>query len=130
MPIRSQHIIDQRLDDSPQSTNASWDFGRTAPRKVSLYVVAVETLTAENLTITVELSPDEGTTLVTYDKLLTDAGTDAPAASVVYTGTADDVISISLEDVVRYIRVTADATGANTTVTEFWEVDIWLVWEY
>lgn len=80
------------------------------------------------MVLTVELSPDDGQTLIDYDKLLTDAGNDAPAASVTYTITADDVVSLSPEDVLDFIRVLVTATGTDATKT--FAVDVWLVYSY
>jgi hypothetical protein len=78
--------------------------------------------------LSVELSPDDGQTLIDYDKLLTEAGTDAPVASVTYTATGDDVVSISPEDVLDYIRVLMTASGTDAGKT--FAVDVWLVFTF
>lgn len=128
MPVRFEHLIDVRLDDSPVSQAATWDFGGTTPKRVSLYVQIVKTLSPTSVTLTVEFSPDDGQTLIDYDKLLTDQGTDGPVSSIAYTVTVDDIVSISPEDVLDYIRVLA--TAAGSTATAFFDVDIWLAWTY
>lgn len=128
MPVRIQHIIDVTIDDSPTSQAATWDFEGVTPKRVSLYVAVVESGSGATVTLTVEVSPDKGATLITYDKLLTDAGTDAPASSVAYSATADDVISMSPEDVLDYIKVTM--TGGSTTSSNKYAVDVYLVWTY
>lgn len=127
MPVRIQHLIDVRLDDSPTSQAATWDFQGAPPKRVSIYVQQVVTGAPTRVDYTVELSPDDGQTLISYDKLLTDAGTDAPAATIALAGTADDVFSVSPEDVLDYIRVLA--TGVGTAVGAYFDVDCWLVWE-
>jgi hypothetical protein len=128
VPIRIEHLIDVTLDDSPTSQAGVFDFQGITPRRVSLYVQIVKSSTPTNVVLSVELSPDDGQTLISYDKLLTDAGTDAPAASVTYTATANDVVSLSPEDVLDYIRVLMTATG--TTSTKTFAVDVWLVFSY
>lgn len=129
MPIRVEHIINAvDLDSASESTAGVFQFRGIVPKRITLYVQIVETGNATT-TLTVEFSPDGGTTLITTDKLLTDAGTDAPVASVAYTATGDDIVSIPLEDVVEYIRVTAavdsGASGSNHHV-----VDVWMVFAY
>lgn len=111
MPVRIDHLID--IASGTQA--ASWNFQGAPPKRACLYIVS-----AGAGTLTVEVSPDDGQTLVSYDKLITDAGVDAPAASVTLAA-ADDVVAISQEDVIDYIRVTV--TGAAAAV------DVWLVWE-
>ena len=130
MPIRIEHIIDATLDDSLGSIAANWDFGGVTPKRVSLYVQMVETASVDDatVTLTVEFSPDDGQTLISYDKLLTHDGADAPQSSEVYTTTEDDVISISPEDVLDHIRVTL--TGTNVDASDFYAVDVWLVYSY
>ena len=130
MPIRIEHIIDATLDDSLGSIAANWDFGGVTPKRVSLYVQMVETASVDDatVTLTVEFSPDDGQTLISYDKLLTQDGTDAPQSSEVYTTTEDDVVSISPEDVLDYIRVTL--TGTNVDAADFYAVDVWLCYSY
>jgi hypothetical protein len=120
--------MDVTLDDSPTSQAASHDFEGVSPVRVSLYIQIVKASTPTNVVLSVELSPDNGQTLIDYDKLLTEAGTDAPVASVTYTATGDDVVSLSPEDVLDYINVTMTATGTDATKT--FAVDIWLVYLY
>lgn len=130
MPVRVEHLIDVTLDDAPTSQAATHDFQGVTPRWVTLYVQVVETDggAGPSVTLTVEVSPDDGQTLISYDKLLTDAGTDAPASSVAYTGTADDIVSLSPEDVLDFIRITM--TGTLTDATNFYVCDVWLVYSY
>jgi hypothetical protein len=83
--------------------------------------------------LTVEVSPDDGTTLITYDKLITDAGVDGPVSTVaLHPGgggnTLDDIVAFSLEDVFDFIRVTV--TGVDTTAGNYYAVDVWVVWEF
>lgn len=128
MPVRFKHLIDDTVDDSPTSVNASWDFNGVTPKRVTLYVSVVESGSGASLTLTVEVSPDDGQNLITYDKLITDAGVDGPVASVAYTQTADDIISISAEDVLDYIKVTV--AGTSTTGGNYYDVDVWLAYIY
>lgn len=128
MPVRIAHIIDTRIDNSPTSVEAVFDFGGVTPKRITLYVAAVKTLSPTSLTLTGELSPDDGQNLITYDKFLTEAGNDAPVASVVYTATGDDVVSLSPEDVVDFLKVTI--VGAGTDATNYFDVDVWLVYAY
>ncbi len=130
MPVRIEHIIDATLDDSLGSISANWDFSGISPKRVSLYVQMVETASVNDATValTVEFSPDDGQTLITYDKLLTHDGNDAPQSSEVYTTTEDDVVSLSPEDVLDYIRVTL--TGTNVDAADYYDCDVWLVWTY
>lgn len=128
MTIRKVHLIDVTLDDAPTSQTATYDFSGITPRWVSLYFQIVKTNSPTNVTLTVELSPDGGATLISYDKLLTDAGTDGPVSSVVYTATGDDVVSLSPEDVLDHITVTM--TGNGTTGSATFAVDVWLVFAY
>lgn len=129
MPLRVAKLIDSvDIDDAPTSQAANYDFGGVTPKRVSLYLQLVESGSGATVTLTVELSPDSGATLITYDKLLTEAGTDAPVASVVYSATGDDVVSFSPEDVLDYINVTM--TGGSTTAANYYTVDLWVVFAY
>lgn len=128
MPVRIEHLIDVTLDDSPTSQAATYDFQGVTPTRVSLYLQIVKASTPTNVILTVELSPDDGQTLIDYDKLLTEAGTDGPVASVTYTATGDDVVSLSPEDVLDYLRVLMTGTGTDATKT--FAVDVWLVFSY
>ena len=128
MTIRHIHLLDVTIDDAPTSAAASYNFEGTTPRWVTLYVAVTESGSGATVTLTVELSPDNGANLISYDKLLTDAGTDAPVASVVYSATGDDIVSLSPEDVVDYINVTM--TGGSTTAGNFYSVDVWLSFAY
>ncbi len=128
MPVRFEHLIDVTIDDAPTSQAANFSFQGVTPRRVTLYVAVVESGSGATVTLTVELSPDNGQNLISYDKLITDAGVDAPVASVVYTQTGDDIVSLSMEDVMDYIRVTM--TGGSTTAGNFYAVDVWLAWVY
>lgn len=128
MPVRFEHIIDVTIDDAPTSQAANFSFQGVTPRRVTLYVQVVESGAGATVTLTVELSPDDGQTLLTYDKLITDAGVDGPVSSVVYSQTGDDIVSLSAEDVLDYIRVTM--TGGSTTSNNFYAVDVWLAWTY
>ena len=130
MPVRIEHLIDTTLNDTLGSVAATFDFQGVAPKRVTLYVQMVETVSANDatVTLTVDFSPDDGQTLIAYDKLLTQDGTDSPQPSEVYTTTEDDVISISPEDVLDYMRVTL--TGTNVDAADFYAVDVWLVFAY
>ena len=128
MPVRFKHLINDTVDDNPTSVNGSWDFNGVTPKRVTLYVVVVESGSGASLTLTVEVSPDDGQTLVTYDKLITHTGVDGPVSSVAYTATADDIISISAEDVLDYIKVTV--AGTSTTSSNKYTVDVWLCYIY
>lgn len=127
MPVRISHIINNQTLNAGAGVSATHDFQGVTPKRVTFYFAGTETGT-ETLTITLELSPDDGASLISYDKLLTDAGTDAPAPSVVITQTGDDVFSTSPEDVVDYLKITA--TGATMDGSNFFVVDVWMVYSY
>ncbi|KKK99358.1 hypothetical protein LCGC14_2633540 [marine sediment metagenome] len=130
MPLRTVHLINTTLDDTLASIAGSHRFQGAAPKRATLFVQMVETASANDASIalTVEVSPDEGATLITYDKLITDAGVDAPVASVTYSTTEDDIVSLSPEDVMNYIQVTL--TGTAVDASDFYAVDVWLVYDY
>lgn len=132
MPIRVEHIINAiDLDSASESTSATFKFSGIVPKRITLYVQIVETQDngSPTTTLTVEFSPDAGTTLITTDKLLTDAGTDAPVASVAYTATVNDIVSIPGEDVVEYIKVTMSGSS-DMDAGDHHVVDVWLVFAY
>lgn len=132
MPIRIEHIINAvDLDSASESTSANFQFRGIVPKRITLYVQIVETQTngAPTTTLTVEFSPDGGTTLITTDKLLTEGGVDAPVASVAYTATVDDIVSIPPEDVVEYIQVTM-AGSSDMDAGDHHVVDVWLVFAF
>ena len=128
MPIGHVHLLDVTIDDAPTSAAAAYNLAGIVPRWMTLLVTVTESGSGSTVTLTVEVSPDSGKTLITYDKLLTDAGTDGPVASIVYSATGDDVVSLSPEDVVDYINVTM--TGGNTTGANYYAVDVWLSFAY
>ena len=137
MPVHVDHLISNRFDVSLESIAGTHDFQGAAPHRVSLYVSYNDLTGAptEQIRISVDLSPDDGQTLIDYDKLLTEAGTDAPVANV-NTGAspqnATDVIDISPETVMDYIRVLAEAHTAGATpfaAAQRIDLDCWLVWE-
>ncbi len=132
MPIRVEHIINAvDLDSASESTSGNFQFRGVVPKRISLYVRIVETQDngSPTTTLTVEFSPDGGSTLITTDRLLTDAGTDSPVASVAYTATVDDIVSIPPEDVVEYILVTMSGS-ADMDAGDHHVVDVWLVFAY
>ncbi|KKN84459.1 hypothetical protein LCGC14_0289210 [marine sediment metagenome] len=128
MPVRIAQIIDATLDDTLGSIAGTWDFNGVSPKRVSLYVAVAESGSGATVTLTVELSPDDGQTLISYDKLLTHDGNDAPQASEIYTQTEDDVLSLSPEDVLDYIKVTL--TGNSVTGANYYACDVWLCYSY
>ena len=132
MPIRVEHIINAiDLDSASESTSAVFKFLGVVPKRITLYVQIVEVQDNGNptTTLTVEFSPDGGTTLITTDKLLTDGGTDAPVASVAYTASGDDIVSIPEQDVVEYIKVTMSGSS-DMDAGDHHVVDVWLVFAY
>ncbi len=137
MTTRFEHLFSNQFDATSESSSATFDFNGVTPKRVTLYVIVsdVQGNTTESGVLTVEVSPDDGSTLVTYDKLITEAGVDAPVASVTYALNAarDDIVSISLEDVVDYLRVTVAANGSGGTALDSSnraDVDIWAAVEY
>ncbi len=128
MPVRIEHLINVLIDDAPTSQAATFDFQGVIAKRISLYVNMVESGSGATVTLTVEISPDDGATLLTYDKLITEAGVDGPVASVVYSATGSDIVSMSAEDVIDYIRVIM--TGGSTTSSNKYETDVWLVFAY
>lgn len=139
MPIRAFHLIDGNVfDAAAESVVSTQDLGGLTVKRASLYVVLSGLVGAptDDLNLSVDFSPDDGQTLVDYDKLQTDAGTDAPASSVVYAGpqvARDDVVDISPETVFDYIAVTLAASNAGAqrfTTSHSIIADVWLVIEY
>ena len=128
MSVRVDHLIDRTLDTSNETVTANHDFKGITPLRVTLYVKIVETDggNGPQTTISVDVSPDKGATLIDYDKLITDGGVDGPVASITYTATLDDIISMSLEDAIDYIAVTAAGNGVMDG-SNFHVVDVWLV---
>ena len=103
------------LDDAPTSvTSDSFRIG--GMDKVSFGISVTKTSTPTNVIFTVEVSPDGGTTWLSYDKLLDGSGTDAPVASITYTDTAEDVCSMSPEDVFDLARVIFTGTGTTSSL--------------
>ena len=129
MPIRVEHIVNAvDLDSANEAVSGIFRFLGVVPKRITFYIRIVETGTAI-ATLTVEFSPDGGTTLITTDKLLTDGGSDAPVASVAYTATVNDIVSIPGEDVVEYIKVTmTGSSGMNSS--NHMVVDVWMVYAY
>lgn len=137
MTVRFEHLFSNQFDAPSESASATWDFNGVTPKRITLYVVVsdVQGSTTESGVLTVEVSPDDGSTLVSYDKLITEAGVDAPVSSVTYALNAarDDIISLSREDVTDYIRITVAADGSGGTplsASVRADVDIWLAVEY
>lgn len=129
MPIRSIQLFNAtRIDDDPTSASQSHEFRGVVPKRVTLQVKITKTLAPTNLTLTVSVSPNRGTTTIAYDKLITEAGVDAPVANVVYIATGDDIVSLSREDIMNYITITI--TGNGTTSSAFFDVTMFLVYEY
>jgi hypothetical protein len=101
----------------------------------TVFIETTETNTAGTLTITLQVSmdavadlnksptPPVGKTLSSgvYDKLITDAGVDAPVGSITFTATGFDVFSISSEDSIRSVRL-GYISGATTDSTDYWTV--------
>ncbi len=129
MPIRVEHIVNAvDLDSANEAVSGIFRFLGVVPKRITFYIRIVETGTAV-ATLTVEFSPDGGTTLISTDKLLTDGGSDAPVASVAYSATANDIVSIPGEDVVEYIKVTmTGSSGMNSS--NHMVVDVWMVYAY
>ena len=129
MPIRVEHIVNAvDLDSANEAVSGIFRFLGVVPKRITFYIRIVETGTAI-ATLTVEFSPDGGTTLITTDKLLTDGGSDAPVASVAYTATVNDIVSIPGEDVVEYIKVTMTGS-AGMDSSNHMVVDVWMVYAY
>lgn len=140
MPIRAEQVINNRYDAEAETVTGVLDLsGRgVTVKRASLYVV-LEGLTGaptDNLTLSVDFSPDDGQHLVDYDKLIIEAGVDAPVASVAYNGpqaNLDDVVDISFETVFQYIAVTLAASNAGITqfdANNYIDAIVWLVYEY
>ena len=127
MPVRVEHMINAQTLDAGQGVGVSHDFQGVTPKRVTFYVAGTETGT-ETMTFTVELSPDDGANLIDYVKLLDSNGTDAPAASVVLTSTGDVVFSMSPEDVVDYLKLSA--VGATMNGGNNFLIDVWMVYSY
>ena len=129
MSIRKVKLIDGvRLDDDPLSTSGSQDLQNITPKRLTFLIQIVMTGAPTNLTLSVDVSANQGLTLIDYDKLITEAGVDGPVSSVVYTATADDIISLSPEDVIDYVRLDAVVTG--TSAIKYFTLNAWLIVEY
>ena len=130
MPVRTVAMINTTLDNTQTSISATHDFQGVTPKRVTFLVSMTETTSANDatVTLTVELSPDDGSTFISYDKLYTHDGTDAPQPSEVYTTTEDDIVSMAPEDVTDYLKVTL--TGTNVDASDFYAVKVWMVYAY
>lgn len=128
MALRIEQIINVTLDDAPTAITGTHNFAGRTPRRVSLYTDVVKTNAPTSVTFTVSLSPDEGSTLVVYEKLIDLSGVDSPVANWALTSTGSEVVSLSMEDVVNYISVTA--TGSGTTSGATFAVKLWIVYEF
>lgn len=128
MSVRTEHLISVTLDTANEALSANHNFRGITPLRISLYVRIVETQTGATpqTTLSVEVSPDGGQTLIGYDKLITDLGVDGPVASIVYTATVNDIVSLSREDAIDYIRVTVLGDSDHDS-DDFHVVDVWLV---
>jgi hypothetical protein len=119
--------------NSTTPASGSHDFNGVTPKRITLLVQLVETGVAAHtrVTLTVEVSANLGVDLIAYDKLIDDAGVDAPVSEQQYDSGSDydDVLSLSLEDVVDYIKVTVTPVG-TPTATKYITTDVWLVAEY
>lgn len=131
MPVRTEHLINETLNSANESISATHDFGGTSPTRITLYIEIVETQDngSPTTTLTVELSPDKASNFITYDKLLDHNGTDAPQSSIAYTATIDDIVALSPEDVVDYIKVKMTGS-ADMDAGDFHVVNVWMVWAY
>lgn len=128
MAIRTKKIIDTTLNDLVTTIAGTFDFNGVTPQRVTLLVQIVKAGAPTSVTLTVKTSPDHGITLIAYDKLISDAGSDAPVASVAYTVTSDDTLSFSIEDVLDYLYVLL--TGAGTTGAATFACKVWVIAVY
>ena len=103
--------------------------------KFTVMCNAVKSGSPGNLTVTLEVSQDSvaqlnatnlpsGTTVVSgdYDKIITDAGVDAPAVSAVFSADGHKTFSKSPEDSIRSVRL-GYVSAATTNGTNYWTVN-------
>lgn len=134
MAIRVRKLLDENIQSS-SSVSAQDDLAGVTPKRATLQIEVTKTGSpVADLVLTVEVSPDAGTTLITYDKLLDHNGTDAPQSSVTYTSASmpvDDIVSLSPEDVYDYIKVTATPSNITTLdASNYFTIKVWLVVAY
>lgn len=133
MPIKKDTLINTAINSSA-SVTGTLDLEGVTPKRITLLVQLVETgsPTHTSLDLTVEVSADVGVNLITYDKLITEAGVDAPVSSKSYAQGSDhdDVISLSVEDVVEYIKVTIAVTGSAPDSGNYITAKVWVLVEY
>lgn len=129
MAVRKFKLIDATPTTNVASSG-SRDLEGISPQRITLLVKLVKNASPPNLTLTVEVSPDVGITLIDYDKLLDNSGTDAPVSSVVYSASAEDVLSFSPEDIIDYLKVTLTHAAGTVDATNFWNIDVWAIIEY
>jgi len=101
------------LDDAPTSVTSD-AFQISNLKRVSFGISVTKTASPTNVIFTLEVSPDGGTTWLSYDKLLDGSGTDAPVGSITYTDTAEDVVAMSPEDLFQLARVIFTGTGTTS----------------
>lgn len=129
MPIRSVRLLNaQVIDDDPTTVDANFNFDGVVPKRITFYITVTESGSGSTVTFSLDVSPDNGVSRIDYDKLITDAGVDAPVASVAYAATGDDVVSISPEDVLDYLFITM--AGGSTTSSNFYTLSVWMVYSY
>jgi len=129
MAVKKVAVIDQTLT-AVETLSGMVNMVGITPKRVSIVLKLTKTLAPPNLTLKLYVSPDEGVTFVQYDKILTDAGTDAPVSSVVYSASADDMVSVSLEDVVDFLKVELACAAGTVDGTNYWVEKVWAVIEY
>ena len=97
----------------------------------TVYLGAVKTLLPGDLTLSLrvsgspasELNDDEaGHAIITYDKLLTAAGTDAPASSATRSADGGLTASKSPEDVIRSVSLRLQAASGDPG--NFWTANV------
>lgn len=125
-PFVNSVIADAAAHDSSWVDIAQFD-------GFSVYLGAVKTLLPGDLVLSLRVSGapasdlnenEAGHSIITYDKLLTSAGTDAPASSATLSADGGLTASKSPEDVIRSvsIRLQADSgdPGNFWTANVFW----------
>ncbi len=125
-------LFDQVINDE-NNHDSSWVDVQHL-EKLTLWLRAVETLTAGTLTVTVFVSPvaasllnesESGHLVMVYDKLIEATGVDSPVNTWAVSADADEILSFSHEDAIRSVKVRV-AAGATTDVTDFWTFTAWL----
>lgn len=135
--LKSDHILDHVTVNDQNQAYSSW-VPVDIHELLTIYAeIAILAGTPGNLTLTLEVSPQSAEKMndaatpaaeqftFVYDKLINNAGVDAPVASHVFSAAGKAMLSASAEDVIRSARV-GYISAATTDGSNSWTLDVWL----